>query len=116
MADNDKSIYIKEQKENRKKNIRSFWRRLCKNKGAVFGLVVIAILTLIAIFAGLIAPWHTVIEQNARERLQKPNMQHWFGTDTYGRDVFSRVINGTRISLLIIILYIHKRILLQFQR
>ena len=101
MADNDKSIYIKEQKENRKKNIRSFWRRLCKNKGAVFGLVVIAILTLIAIFAGLIAPWHTVIEQNARERLQKPNMQHWFGTDTYGRDVFSRVINGTRISLLI---------------
>ncbi len=81
---------------------RSLWRlslrRLSGNPGAVGGLVVLTIL----IVAAIAAPWitsHDPIVLAPRERLQPPSTEHWFGTDTFGRDVFTRVVYGGRISL-----------------
>jgi peptide/nickel transport system permease protein len=63
----------------------------------VVGLLLILALIVTAIFAGVIAPYDpTSIEQ---ESLQSPNAQHWFGTDDKGRDVFSRVVYGSQVSL-----------------
>lgn len=99
--DSTYELYARERRENRRKSRRDFFHRLAKNKGAVVGMVMIVILILVAIFAGVIAPWDSVVKQNAIIRLQPPSAEHWFGTDTYGRDVFARVIHGSRISLLI---------------
>lgn len=76
------------------------WRRLRKNKAAVFGLVIIAILLLTALFAPLIAPYH-YDEQNLDEAFISPSARHVMGTDNFGRDILSRIIYGSRISLMV---------------
>lgn len=98
---NPDAIYAIERRESRKKDIKDFFHRLSKNKGAMVGLVLLILLILIAVFANLIAPYDLVTAQSAADRLQTPSSAHWFGTDAYGRDVFARVIHGSRISLLI---------------
>lgn len=76
------------------------WRRMRKNKTAMLGLAIIIAFVLLAVFADVICDYDDMaIKQNITERLQKPGAAHWFGTDTYGRDVFARVIHGGRISL-----------------
>lgn len=75
------------------------WRRLIKRKGAVIGLVIIAVFILLAIFAPLLVP-HDPIQQSWTTIRKPPSLQHWFGTDESGRDLFSRVIFGARASLL----------------
>ena len=74
------------------------WRRLKRNKTAMFGLTVIILLILMAIFADFIAPYH-FDDQDLTRRFQFPNSSHWLGTDNFGRDVLSRIIYGSRISL-----------------
>ncbi len=74
-------------------------RRLLKRKGAVVGLVVLAIFLLLAIFAPLIAPFDPIATSWSLVR-KPPSALHWFGTDDLGRDVLARVIYGTRASLL----------------
>lgn len=69
-----------------------------KNPLAVIGLIIWIVFILCAIFAPLIAPYDPV-EQNLEIRYQAPSAAHWFGTDDLGRDVFSRVIYGARISV-----------------
>ena len=59
----------------------------------------ILIFVLGAVFANLIRPYDLVIRQEAAIRLDPPSAEHWFGTDAYGRDVFARVLYGSRISL-----------------
>jgi peptide/nickel transport system permease protein len=75
------------------------WRRLIKRKGAVIGLIIIAVFILLAVFAPLLAP-HDPIQQSWTTIRKPPSLQHWFGTDESGRDLFSRVIFGARASLL----------------
>jgi len=72
-------------------------------KLAMIGTVIVVIFILIAIFAPLIAPYDP-ISSNMNERLQPPSWNHLFGTDQFGRDIFSRVISGSRIELWIIFL------------
>lgn len=98
---NTDAIYAQERRENRKKNVKDFFHRLAKNKGALVGLILLVILLLIALCADLIAPYELVTAQKAVDRLQAPSAAHWFGTDAYGRDVFARTIHGSRISLLV---------------
>lgn len=74
-------------------------RRFFRNRMAIVGLVLIVILVLVAVFAPYIADAPPA-KQNLRARLQPPSAEHWFGTDEYGRSVFSRVIYGARVSLL----------------
>lgn len=80
----------------------SVWHRFKKNKLAMFGLVLLTIMLLIAIFADVLVDYQAdVVELHMSERLQGISSEHWLGTDQYGRDIFSRLIYGTRISLFI---------------
>ena len=74
------------------------WRRLKKNKVAYLSFYILAILVLIALFADVIAPY-SYSEQDLTNFLKKPTGTHIFGTDQYGRDIFSRVLYGARISM-----------------
>lgn len=76
------------------------WQRLLRNKMAMLGLFILVVLALAAIFADVIADYDTmVVAQNISERLQGPSAAHWFGTDEFGRDIFARIIHGSRVSL-----------------
>src|SRR5882757_648469 len=77
---------------------RRAWRRLMKRKGAVIGLLVIAIFILLAVFAPLIVPYDPIATSWSLVR-KTPSAQHWFGTDELGRDVLARVVFGARASL-----------------
>lgn len=78
------------------------WRRLLKNKGAVFGMCFLVLLVVAAILSGWIYDYDTqIIQMNMSEALQPPSAAHWFGTDSLGRDIFARVIYGARYSLII---------------
>lgn len=74
------------------------WRTFRKNKLAVVGACIVIFFILLAIFAPWIAP-ETINEQKLANRLLAPSSDHWFGTDDFGRDIFSRVVYGARISL-----------------
>lgn len=82
----------------RKSHFRLFIQRFSRNKLAVFGLIFIFIIILAALLAPYIAPYG-YDDQDVSRRLTKPNSEHWFGTDDLGRDVFSRMIYGARVSL-----------------
>lgn len=73
-------------------------RRLSKNPSAVVGFIVAVILVLMAIFAPLIAPY-PYDQQDLFHTRTAPNLQHLFGTDELGRDIFSRIVWGSRFSL-----------------
>jgi len=75
-----------------------YWNRLKSNPMALAGITVIAFLVLIAISASVVTP-SDPNNQDLLSRLQPPSKAHWFGTDELGRDVFSRIIFGTRVSL-----------------
>ncbi len=78
------------------------WHRLMKNKGAVIGLCFLAALIIAAIASGFIYDYDTdIIQINMSEALQHPSAEHWFGTDSLGRDIFARVLYGARYSLVI---------------
>ncbi|HEX6569206.1 MAG TPA: ABC transporter permease [Acidimicrobiales bacterium] len=78
------------------------WRRFRRNRLAVIGLVFLALLLLAAIFAPLITPY-SITDRSSSFRAP-PSSDHWFGTDAIGRDVYSRVVFGARVSLRIGIL------------
>lgn len=93
-GEHDMSQY---HKQNQAKEV---WRRYKKNKLAVVAAIVLLALMLLAVFADVICDYDTqVIGQNYMERLQTPNAKHLLGTDAYGRDMFFRLIHGTRLSL-----------------
>jgi peptide/nickel transport system permease protein len=75
-----------------------WWHRVLRSRNFVIGMVVLIALVFIAILAPLIAPYDP-LEQNYAEATQSPSLHHLFGTDEFGRDIFSRVIFGTRIDL-----------------
>lgn len=76
------------------------WRTFRRNKASVAGLVMVILVVAVAIFAPLLSP-HDPYEQEARERLSAPSLEHPLGQDDYGRDVLSRTIYAARISLLV---------------
>lgn len=83
-----------------KSQIASVWYRIKKNKLAMFGLLLLLIMVFIAIFADFIIDYDAMaIGQNIQGRLKPPSKEHWFGTDHFGRDIFARIVHGTRISL-----------------
>lgn len=74
------------------------WKRLKRNRMAMIGMVIILLLIACAIFAPLIAPYDYEY-QDYNAILQSPSGAHLMGTDNFGRDIFSRVVYGTRISI-----------------
>jgi peptide/nickel transport system permease protein len=75
------------------------WRRLRRRRSAMVGLVVVCAFILAALFAPWVAPFDP-IETSWSAIRQAPSAEHWFGTDDIGRDVLSRIVWGTRASLL----------------
>ena len=80
------------------------WHKLIRNPGAIVGALIVSVFVVTAIFAPLIAPYEPK-EQNLdllnNGQPVGPSAEHWFGVDTLGRDEFSRIVYGTRYSLLI---------------
>jgi peptide/nickel transport system permease protein len=82
----------------------SAWRRFLRNRLAVVGLVIVVALVLVAIFANQLAPYSPYVGDLRTTRLLPPSAAHWFGTDDQGRDILSRVIFGSRITLVVVVL------------
>lgn len=72
--------------------------RLLRNPKGLFGIVILTLFVLLALFAPVIAPYDP-IELHLVDQLKPPSAQYWFGTDELGRDIFSRIVHGASISL-----------------
>lgn len=78
------------------------WRRLLKNKGAVIGMIFMILLLVLACIGDLLYDYDTeIIGMIMSQARQAPSLEHFFGTDQLGRDVFARIVYGTRYSLII---------------
>jgi peptide/nickel transport system permease protein len=81
------------------------WRSFTRNPLAVLGLSIVALLILVAVFADFLAPYSPVIGGDLRtQRLLPPSATYWLGTDDQARDIFSRIIYGSRITLFVVVL------------
>jgi peptide/nickel transport system permease protein len=76
-------------------------KRLLKNKLAIFGLIVISLQVILAIFAPWFTPHHPEVQLLDKTELPVGSSGHWLGTDNYGRDMWSRIVFGARISLIV---------------
>jgi peptide/nickel transport system permease protein len=75
-------------------------KQLLKNKKVLFGIMLVTLMFFLAVFAGLITTHDpNKIDVSVEEKLQPPSREHYFGTDDLGRDVFSRIAYGARISI-----------------
>jgi peptide/nickel transport system permease protein len=79
------------------------WRSFARNRLALVGLVLVLALVVLAVLAPWIAP-HPPTVGDLAQRLQPPSATHWFGTDDQGRDIFSRLLHGSRITLFVVVL------------
>jgi peptide/nickel transport system permease protein len=80
------------------------WLQFKRNRLAVLGLLIVVALVLVAAFAPWIAT-HDPYAQNLAQRLLPPGTAgHWLGTDEFGRDIFSRIVHGARVTLYIVVL------------
>lgn len=86
------------KKGNGLRKFKEVFSRMKKNRLAMFGLFIIFLLVITAIFADYIAPYD-FREQNLKNQFATPSSEHLFGTDEFGRDIFSRIVYGSRISL-----------------
>ena len=77
------------------------WRNFCKHPVSVIALIIIVALIVTAIASGFIFSYKDITAINAKARNLAPNAEHWFGTDDFGRDLFTRVLYGARYSLFI---------------
>jgi peptide/nickel transport system permease protein len=101
------TTYTQVQKQQRatkrykkRSSFEEIWRQLRRNKGAILGMILVAVIVIIALISPLIYDYQKDIAgQNIKQRLQKPSAEHWFGTDELGRDIFARVLYGARYSL-----------------
>jgi peptide/nickel transport system permease protein len=80
---------------------RDAWYRLLSSWNGRVGLVVITLLVVIGVFVPVVSPYDPYTDSNLAESRFPPSLQHPFGTDRLGRDMFRRIIHGTRVSLLI---------------
>ena len=80
---------------------RDAWRRLLSSWNGRVGLILISATVLIGVLAPVVSPYDPTIDSNLAESRFPPSLDHPFGTDRLGRDIFRRVVHGTRVSLLI---------------
>lgn len=84
----------------KQRRVSDFWFTLRRNRLALFGAAVLVFLAVVAVFAPWLAPY-SPIAQNLPNSLQPPGAAHLLGADEFGRDILSRIIYGTRVSLLV---------------
>ncbi|OFZ80896.1 MAG: peptide ABC transporter permease [Bdellovibrionales bacterium RIFOXYD1_FULL_44_7] len=76
----------------------SYWKRFKQNRLAILSLVFLTTIGLLAVFAPVVTQF-SYEEQNISEKLEGPSTTHWMGTDSLGRDLYSRIVYGARMSL-----------------
>lgn len=92
-------IKSKYKKENQ---FHAIWKRFKKNRMAVAGLCIFAIMIIVAFATPLVLSYEEdVINQHVMQRYRNPGSTYWFGTDQFGRDIFSRVLWGARVSMFV---------------
>src|SRR5699024_7839823 len=84
----------------KKENRQLFISRFKSNHMLMIGLIIFILAVLASIFAPWITPY-TPLEMDTSKRLIEPGSEYWFGTDTFGRDIFSRIIYGIRASVIV---------------
>ena len=84
--------------DSQRERVSTFVRKFRNNTKAMVGLTIVVMLVVVAIFAPIIAP-QSISKTDISERTEAPSLEHPFGTDDLGRDIFSRVVMGSRISL-----------------
>ncbi|WP_217575099.1 nickel transporter permease [Mesorhizobium sp. GbtcB19] len=80
------------------------WRRFSANRLALVGLLIILALVVVAALADVLAPYSPTVGDLKNARLLAPSAAHWFGTDDLGRDIYSRIVYGSRWTLYVVIL------------
>ena len=104
-----KNLSITSKQTNSKQRSQNFYskalRRFFHHKLGVFGFVVICVVIITGILAPVVAPFDPT-EVDVKNIRQTPSAEHWFGTDELGRDILSRVIYGTRVTLMVLIISI----------
>jgi len=100
MTDTASSLYLDTEIPVEISQRRRMWAAFRRNKTAMAGGVMAVLIILTALFAPLLAPYDP-LEQNSADRLTESSTSHWLGTDDFGRDVLSRIIWGSRVSLII---------------
>ena len=96
MSEKDK---MKTKRRKRPSLSREAWRRFKKSKTGMLGLIILTVFVFFAVFAGVIGDEELITKINPSEALQGPSAEHIFGTDNLGRDLFTRMLFGSRISL-----------------
>ncbi|MBO1514053.1 ABC transporter permease [Metabacillus bambusae] len=91
-------LIIEPELPSKTSEFKRFWRMMLSRKIVIASLLVLALAFIVAIFAPIFAPYDP-IEQNLSNSLKSPSAEHLLGTDMLGRDVLSRIIYGTRVSL-----------------
>jgi peptide/nickel transport system permease protein len=104
---NEKVLQAAEYVEKPESQLKVMWETLRQNKAAVAGLIIIGCLAAIALTVWIselmgkqILPFDPNYSDMSKS-FMPPNAQHWFGTDQLGRDIFSRILDGTKISLFV---------------
>ncbi|NLB82203.1 MAG: ABC transporter permease [Clostridiaceae bacterium] len=92
---------VEELKEYKKRSIaKEVWRNYKRSPSAMLGLIILCIIVIVAIVAQILYDYEVnIVQQDIMNRLQKPSVEHIFGTDQYGRDIFSRILYGAKYSL-----------------
>ena len=89
-----------QMKYKKRSQIEGIWIRLKKNRAAIVGLIMFLMIVCMAIFADVIADYKTAASEiNIARRLGPPSLEHICGLDEFGRDIFARIVHGTRLSL-----------------
>jgi ABC-type dipeptide/oligopeptide/nickel transport system permease subunit len=108
MSANKNNLYPQKSVKKEKSSIKSqiarnplyySWRRFCSNRGAVFSGSLLLIIVSMALFAPLITPTSYEEQKFLTENLAFPSAQHWMGVDDLGRDFYTRIVYGARVSL-----------------
>lgn len=106
--ENNAAVNLKQLKKKKEGNWKAVWKRLKKNKVAIVGMIFLILLVLMAVTAGLFLDYENdAIRQDLKIRNKAPGFTdesgkvHIFGTDKYGRDVFARIVFGSRMTLVI---------------
>ena len=92
---------VQSPKRRKRSQLAEIWRRYRKNKLAMLGLIVFLAMAALAILVSIFGNYESAIEQTMQMRYLPPSLEHLFGTDQYGRDIFMRMLFGTRISLFV---------------
>jgi len=100
MSGNTNVNELVSKKYKKRSQMGDIFHSLRKNKGAMAGFIILAVMVLLFL-ASLFITWEAVTAMNARARFTRPNFQYPFGTDNFGRNMFLRVIYGTRYTLAI---------------